>query len=545
MFPSRALLLLLAACFVTCELDITILHNNDIHAHFDPVSATTGECKDSGQCYGGIGRLVHAVNTYKQNVPHTLMLYGGDIFQGHKYYTMFKWHVAADMINRVQYDAMALGNHEFDDGLTGLLPYMDNVSHPLVCTNIDFGPHASPITALCRSSIIRQIGDHMVGIMGFTTVETPELASVARGIRFVDEIEALQAEALRLQKQGAQIIIAAGHSGYIREKEMAEKIDGIDVIVGGHSHSLLYSGEAPHGNPVEGPYPTVVLQPSGRTVLVVQAYQYGKYLGVLNVTFDGDGEVQSWSGQPVVLDGPEDQEAMEALQKYRDLLHAEEAKVIATSLVHLSGDRADCRQQECNIGNLITDGMLRAVLQPYESGWSKVTAAICQGGGIRQSIRKGNVSEAQIKAVQPFGNMLDVLLVTGDTLWKAFEHSASAHDEIKGGFLQISGLRVLYDLSKPLGSRVQRLEIACSQCSVPKLEPVLRSRQYRVAMPGFLAGGGDGYDMFDKEKLYHLRTGLTDVDVFVNQVKRMSPVITGVEGRIFFVCDGSTSSIWC
>ena len=90
----------------TAELSITILHNNDIHSHFDPVSGRTTACRPKGTCYGGIGRLVHAANAYKAAVPNTLLLYGGDVFQGHLYYTLFKWHVVADMMNLVPYDAM-------------------------------------------------------------------------------------------------------------------------------------------------------------------------------------------------------------------------------------------------------------------------------------------------------------------------------------------------------------------------------------------------------------------------------------------------------
>ncbi|XP_043208332.1 5'-nucleotidase-like [Amphibalanus amphitrite] len=546
---SRLLLLLLLASttsLTSSKLHLSILHNNDIHSHFDPVSGRTTSCRPPEPCYGGIGRLVKAVNTFKDSVPNTLLLYGGDIFQGHLYYTLFKWTVMADMMNMVPYDAMALGNHEFDDDLEGLLPYMENISHPLLCTNIDFGGRASEVTDRCLSSLIREMDGYKIGIMGYTTPETPELAPVTSSVQFSDEIAALQLETRRLQAAGAQIIIAVGHSGYPREKEMAAEIDGIDVIVGGHSHSLLYNGTAPDDNPVDGPYPTVIRQPSGRTVLVVQAYQYGKYLGVLNVTFDGAGEVEEWSGEPMVLDGDRDEEAERRLEGYRGQIRIMEAQVIGRTLVHLVGDRTVCRFRECNLGNLIADGALRRCLMVGGQGWSQVTAAIVNSGGIRESIPPGNITQADVQQVHPFGNTLNVVTLSGVTLKKVFEHSVSRHGDGKGRFLQVAGIRVTYDLSRPTGSRIVSLEVLCANCTVPKLEPVVDNVLYRVAVPKFIAEGGDGFKMIREEKLAQVDIGALDAAVLRSQVIRFSPVIAGLEDRIRFIeptAPGSGASV--
>lgn len=538
-FVIYAVLLTVLSSFVvqraSADLNLVILHNNDIHSHFDPVSAATSQCRPHEKCYGGIGRLVRAVKAFKKHVPNTLVLYGGDVYQGHVYYSLFKWRVVVDMINMVPYDAMALGNHEFDDGLEGLLPYMAHVKHPLLCTNIDFGFHANNDTKSCRQSVIREIGGYKVGILGYTTPATAQTSNPPEGVTFLDEIQTLQSEARRLQAAGAKIIIALGHSGYVRERKMAEKIDGVDLIVGGHSHSLLYTGRPPDGDDAEGPYPTVVRQKSGRTVLVVQAYQYGKYLGVLNVTFDAFGEVSSWWGNPVVLDGGEDPEAVQQLKRYSGQVHALMNKVIGRSLVRLEGSRRVCRRRECNLGNFIADGMVRALLQPSKAGWNAVSAAVCQGGGIRDSIEAGNVTAAHAENIHPFGNELGIIFLPGSAVYEVFEHSVSGLENLEGQFLQVSGIRVAYNLSKPVGLRVEKLEITCTNCSIPKLERVRRNKIYSLGISTYLAKGGDGFEVFIKKRLDYIPLGYRLADVLHKHVKQMSPIFTGLENRIVFL----------
>ncbi|XP_043203015.1 snake venom 5'-nucleotidase-like [Amphibalanus amphitrite] len=527
----RSLLLLTAVSIVSAQLQLTILHNNDVHSYFDPVDANTAACRypddPENPCYGGIGRLVSAVKAIKEQTPNTLVLYGGDIFQGYLYYTLFKWRVVVDMMNLVPYDAMALGNHEFDDGLDGLLPYLDGVNHQQLCTNIDFGPLASPTTDKCLSSVVREIGGHKIGIVGFTTPETKVISKPPPAIEFLDEVSALRSETARLKAQGVNIIIAVGHSGYHRELEMAQQLEDVDVIVGGHSHSLLYTGAAPDDDPVTGPYPTVVHQTSGRAVLVVQAYQHGKYLGVLNVTFDSAGEVADWSGNPIRLEGEQDQEAEEILQQYKDQISEYEREVIGTTLVQLAC--TDSRS-ECGLGNLIADSLVRALLVPSDGQWSQVSAAIINTGGIRSRLEPGNITLSDVLNIQPFGNTISLVTLSGETLRQTFEHSALGG----GRFLQVAGFRVTYNMDCPEGMRLLHLEIVCTDCLVPRLEPVRAESTYRVVMSTFLSGGGDGYNVISDDKIDELDTGLLDVDLMRDHIEQFSPVISGIENRLVF-----------
>ncbi|XP_043226693.1 snake venom 5'-nucleotidase-like [Amphibalanus amphitrite] len=531
MSPRPTVLLLAAVSIVSAQLQLTILHNNDVHSYFDPVEASTAACRDPNDtarpCYGGIGRLVSAVKAIKEQTPNTLVLYGGDIFQGYLYYTLFKWRVVVDMMNLVPYDAMALGNHEFDDGLDGLLPYLDGINHQQLCTNIDFGPLASPTTDKCLSSVVREIGGHKVGVVGFTTPETRAISNPPPAIEFLDEVTSLRSETAKLKAQGVNIIIAVGHSGYEREKEMAEQLEDVDVIIGGHSNSLLYTGVAPDGDHVTGPYPTVVRQPSGRSVLVVQAFKYGKYLGLLNVTFDSNGEVADWSGNPIRLEGKQDHEAEVVLQGYKDQISEYEREVIGTTLVQLACTDG---RSECSLGNLITDSLVRALLAPSAGQWSQVSAAVINTGAIRSRLAPGNITLSDVLNIQPFGNTIRLVTLSGETLQQMFEHSALGG----GGFLQVSGFRVTYNMDCPLGIRLLHLEIVCTDCLVPRLEPVRAENTYRVLMSNYLTGAGDGYDIIRDNKIEELNTGLLDVDLMRNHIEQFSPVISGIESRLVF-----------
>ncbi|KAF0301226.1 5'-nucleotidase [Amphibalanus amphitrite] len=421
----------------------------------------------------------------------------------------------------------ALGNHEFDDGLDGLLPYLQGVNHQQLCTNIDFGALASSVTDQCANSVVRELDGRKIGIMGYTTTETRSTSNAPREVTFTDEVAALRAEASRLRGQGVDIILAVGHSGLKREMEMAELLEDVDIIVGGHSHSLLYTGDAPHEDPTEGPYPVVVRQDSGRTVLIVQAHQYGKYLGRLDVTFDDGGEVTDWGGNPILLDGEQDETAEAALEQYREQLVVLRNQEIGSTLVQLVGDRSVCRAEECNLGNLIADATLRALLTPAEGQWSQVSAAIMNGGGIRESVAPGSVRLSDVLQIQPFGNTINVVTLRGATLRDVFEHSVSAVEEGAGRFLQVAGIRVTYDLECPVGSRVRRLEVTCTFCLVPRLELVQDDAEYRIAMPNFLSKGGDGYDVIRDNKVAELNAVLnTTIAPFNPTIKYSLPTIS-------------------
>lgn len=258
----------------------------------------------------------------KSSDQNVLWLNAGDFYQGTVWYSHFKWRVVARFNNLLNFDAMTLGNHEFDDGVGGLVPFLKNQTAPCVVSNIDIS--ATPeMEGLCQPSVVLTVGSRRVGIVGYLTQETLEVSNPGKLV-ISDELEAVTKEAERLYNNGVKIILGLGHSGYQKDMEIAEKVPHIDAVIGGHTHSFLYSGERknPSNNIIEGDYPTIVTKSNGKLAAVVQAYAYTKYLGHLKMTFDDAGDLVSWRGLPWLMDGEvkQDEDTQRELQGWKDEL---------------------------------------------------------------------------------------------------------------------------------------------------------------------------------------------------------------------------------
>lgn len=344
-------------------------------------------------------------------------------------------------------------------------------------------------------------------------------------------------EATQLKAQGINILIALGHSGLERDRQIAAGCPDIDVVIGGHSHTFLYSGQAPDIDVPEGPYPVMVKNSAGRDVPVVQAYAYTKYLGYMKLEFDQSGNLLSFDGSPILLNGtvPRDSDVLQLLDVYRPgILELDE--VIGQTRVLLDATR--CRFEECNIGNLITDSMVMtyaANREEHNEFWSDAAIAFIQGGGIRASIEvgeDGNITKKDLKTVLPFGNAMILAEVTGETIRQMLEHSVSRYNGRNGfgEFLQMSGVHVVYDLSKPSGQRVVSVDVRCARCITPIFAPIYDYDRYKILLNQFLWEGGDGYDMFSGRNFEVLTWG--EYEMTEEYLKRSSPVYPAVEWRI-------------
>lgn len=160
------------------------------------------------------------------------------------------------------------------------------------------------------------------------------------------------AEAKLLKAQGIKIIIALGHSGYLKDKEIAQKCPEVDIVIGGHTNTFLYNGAQPDAEHIDGPYPTLIKQPSGKEVPVVQAYAYTKYLGRLHVQFDAEGNLIEFDGAPILLNASVEQEKdlLELLEVFRPNVTRLQKSVVGHTKVYLDGTKGECRARECNLG---------------------------------------------------------------------------------------------------------------------------------------------------------------------------------------------------
>ena len=252
-----------------------------------------------------------------------------------------------------------MGNHEFDQGVDGLLPFINAAKYPIITANLDLSEEPELSSSKLQNSTIKMINGTKIGIIGYLTPETKSISSTGN-VKFLDEVESIKREVDILKNQGVKILIAVGHSGFATDKKIAAEVDGIDLVIGGHTNTFLYTGKSPDLEVPEGLYPTEIIQKNGRKVYVVQAYAYTKYLGNITVDFDDNGEITKILGNPILVDHSivQAQDVLDELEKWRPRILEVTKNIIGSTKVFLEGDSVICRRTECNLGNLITDAIV-------------------------------------------------------------------------------------------------------------------------------------------------------------------------------------------
>ena len=538
-FPTRArtlaagfaLMLASAALAPAClaeDLTVTILHTNDFHARLAPVTIGGSRCRAEDaaahKCFGGIARLATEVAALRASRPHPLLLDAGDRFQGSLFYTYYKSTVLKPFFELLGYQAMTLGNHEFDDGPAELATFLSGLTVPVISANVDAS--AEPLLAgKFGATLVLPVGDQKIGVIGLTTPATATNAKPGPNVHFADPVATTRAAVAALHGQGVKRIIVLSHLGLAEDQKLAAAVDGVAVIVGGHSHTLLRDGDprAAAGSP------QVTLSPSGKPVLIVQDYFAGVYLGVLQVTLDDEGVPSAWSGEPVPLDdGIAEDPAFAALVKALEKpLLPMLAQPVGSSAVELVGDAASCRFAECNLGNLLADSLVE---QTKDQG---TQLAIINGGGIRTGIHAGPVSIGQILEVLPFANTISTFDITGAELRAALENGVSRAEnpanDGTGRFPQVSGLRFSWSAAAPVGQRVVSVEIRQPDGSFVALDP---AATYHAASHNYLRTQGDGYTMLKDNVTNVYDGGALVSDALAATIAAHSPVAPSLEGRI-------------
>ncbi len=504
----------LAALPALAQDRLTILHTNDFHARFEPINSHDSTCKPEdnagGECYGGTARLITAIRAARAAASAPVLLVdGGDQFQGTLFYTHYKGRLAAEMMNLLGYDAMTVGNHEFDDGPEVLRGFVDALDFPVLMSNADIS--AEPLLAdKIAKSIVIERSDMAVGLIGLTPQDTGELATPGPNVTFSDPVAAVQAQVDRLTDAGITRIIVLSHSGYSVDQRVAHETTGVDVIVGGHSNTYLH----PTDPDAEGPYPTMI----GDTA-IVQAYAYGKFLGALDVTFDKAGRLVSATGAPQLLDAAvaEDASVLDRLTEAAAPLEAIRNKVVAETARPISGDRDICRSGPCEMGIVVAEAMLERV---RDQG---VEIALQNGGGLRAGIDAGPVTLGEVLTVLPFQNTLSTFRVTGAELLEVLENGLSQVEEGAGRFPQVAGIEVVYDPAAAPGSRVRAVTVGGA--------PLDPEQLYGMVSNNYLRNGGDGYAVLkDARDVYDF--GPDVADVLAEYLARRIPFTAMVDARV-------------
>lgn len=472
------------------ETVLHILHTNDVHSRIEPINAYDSTCDDeakaANECFGGMARIATKIAELRDSITAeggtVIVLDAGDQYQGTLFYTTYKGQEVVEFMNLIGYDAMAVGNHEFDDGPEGLAVLADGATFPVLSGNVDVS-RSNVLADKIAKHVVLEVGDQRIGIVSALAEDTAETASPGPNVIFQDAADGLAASVAALEDEGIDKIIALTHVGYGRDLALAAQVRGIDAFVGGHSHSLLGEMEGAVGS-----YPTMVDGPDGVQVPVAQAYAYGKYLGHLTLTFDDAGVLTAAEGQPVLLDAsvPEDPAIVARITEMAEPIAALRQQVVASTTEAIDGDRTVCRARECQMGNLVADAMLDRVAA------QGVTIAIQNGGGLRASIDAGEVTMGEIYTVLPFQNTLATFRLGGADIVTALENGASEYADGAGRFAQVAGLKYTIDPAADAGSRISDVMVMQGDDWVP-IDP---EATYSVATNNYMRSGGDGYSVF-------------------------------------------------
>lgn len=495
------------------DYSITILHTNDFHDRFEPISRFNSGCKEEdnleGKCFGGAARMVTAIADAKARHDNWLLLDAGDQFQGTLFFQYYKGDVQAEMMNKLGFDAMAVGNHEFNNGPDGLKRFVDQVGFPVLMSNADISMEAALKDSIQKSIVIEKAGER-IGIVGVTPRNNDELSSPGKNIVFTDPSEAIQAEVDKLTADGVDKIIVLSHSGFPTDLVIAQNTTNVDLIVGGHSNTLLSNTN----EKAAGSYPEMM-----NGVPIVQAFAYGKYLGEVVLNFDDDGNVTSATGEPVLLDASVNEDAATKARVAELAAPLDEIRnrVVASAEAPIEGDRSVCRVEECPMGNLVADAMLDRV---KDLG---VDIAFANSGGIRASMDAGEVTMGEVMTVLPFQNTLATFSASGQTMIDALENGVSQVEEVAGRFPQVAGMTFTWDPSADPGSRIVDVMV--------NGQPIDPAATYGVVTNNYVRNGGDGYGMFaTAEDAYDFGPDLADV--LAEYMAAIAPANPMVEGRI-------------
>ena len=465
------------------SLSITILHVNDLHGHIQTTAKS-----------GGAAYLAGLVEQHRSADPGgTVLLAAGDMFQGTPISNVFRGKPVVEIMNRLKFDAVTLGNHEFDWGWPELLKIMEQASSPYLAANLVNRDMSRP--PKIKKSILLERKGVKIAVIGIITPET----AFTTNPRNVEDFKFLQPESVLpkmvrvARAKGAKLIIVLSHCGLERDVKIARRVQGIDVIIGGHSHTAVT--------------PPLV---AGKTI-IAQAGSNGLYLGVLKLEIDGkSGRVIDYSRDNLKSitaspGSPFDPEIEKIVSRYSDSIKNEFSRIVGESGVDLLRNS----EGESNLGNLICDAMRS------ESG---AEIAFYNSGGIRANIYHGKVRLEQAFEALPFDNVLVSMDLTGEQVKSILEKSAS----MEIGILQVSGLKYKINASKPKDGRVEDVTVNGS-----KLQP---AKVYRIVTNDFLAAGGDRFLTFKEGK--NIVYGDDVRESFIRYLEKRSPVAPRVEGRI-------------
>ena len=482
------------SAFADDAKELVILHFNDTHARVKSVE------KDGVVTGVGFDRIAQYKQDLLKENPNVLMLDAGDTLHGQPIATLSQGESIVKILNLMGIDAFTPGNHDFNYGFARLQELEKMMNFPIVSANV----MDKSGKEVFKPYVIKEMDGFKVGIFGLSTPETSYKTNPknVETIDFTDTIAAAKKAVEALEKENVDVIIALSHLGLDQgddtSDKVAEAVDGIDLVIDGHSHTTLEEGRMV------------------KNTLIASTGEYDKAFGIVTLKI-ANGEVTEKSAKLMAAADTKDivphPDVVALLADIDKGLNEILSEKIGTSTVMLDGARENVRTKETNFGQLVADAMLDV---------TGAEVALTNGGGIRASIEAGDITKNHIVTSFPFGNYLVTKEVKGKDIKAALEHGLSKYPEQNGGFPHVAGITFTFNTANPAGSRVSDLMVGGS--------PVDMEKAYLFVTNDFMAAGGDGYTMLKPYATVNEYAAFDEI--LVNYIKKMGTISTTLVPRM-------------
>ena len=467
------------------RIKLTLLYWNDFHATIQPYPSTE---KENSALVSGSVYFAYYLDSLKALNPNTIVLCAGDEFTGDPLSSLTSGRAQIEILNYLKPDIFELGNHEFDYGIENLKKDIEVAQFPVICANLVYKKNNE---LFVQPYIIMNRGKLKITFIGLITEGLEKMLKQSEELKVLDAESTLTFYMNELEeKTDLQILVS--HMGVQKDKSIAKNIEGLELIIGGHSHTTIFK-----------PFKI-------NNTLICQAGSRGEYIGELELFLNSKGEIISYHNNLIEtrIDGvkPDSlvQNKIEELERNSGIDLDEQIGELVTPWI-----RKD--DEESNIGNFLADAM---------RSYARADVAFTNSGGIRKNLRAGPITVRDIWEIAPFSDRLVVIKLNGDELLTVLEKNCRKGIDL----LQVSGMKYSYTLERPFGERVIEVKV--------KNNEIRPNRNYKVVINDYILEQSKDFLGIPKQNLKYEFLPDLDREVFLREVKRKGQINSKIDGRI-------------
>ncbi len=555
---------------------LSIAHVDDVHSHLDSDKHSfhfnlDGNPSNGNETkvkipLGGMAKVKTKIDELRKTKKNLLVVNAGDLIQGTLYFTSYEGKATFDMYNLINWDVFVLGNHEFDLGdgfLKGMIEQIRGKTGAILSANIKSDGTIIP-SDYWKAYTIKEIGGQKIGIVGITVSQKTKVSSrPSKHIMFKDEFQSAQKAINKLTKMGINKIVLVSHIGLKNDIKIAQKLKGVDVIIGGDSHSLMGDYSAVGLKSASKMYPEIVKNADGKSVCIAHAWEYAYGVGDLDVSFDKNGDVTACMGQNTLLLGntflikkegkykavegttrkkilnvinthanleivPDDKEALRVFKPYKDQIKEKMKVVIGKSTEFLGHNRIPYDKKDGV--SILPQGsdIAPIVCKSFVEADPNADVCIQNAGGIRTPIDDGDITIGEAYTMLPFKNTLFEIKMKGSEIKQVLNDALNNYLDnggSTGSFPYAYALRYNVDVTKPANQRISALEVMNKKTK--KWSAIDKDKMYVVITNSYTAEGHDGYVTFKRvqdKRGKGVDTYLDYAMSFVDYVKNNTPI---------------------